>query len=192
MGNELRCFYLEKTSRVKRSLRRFCWSSAPDAACPHHPYQYGSHDASVPLDEIDEPSTEHLCIGDLHPHDDPLWPKTCPCGFIFRDNDQWQLSLEHIFKRQDTGDLTTLHDAKPGAMWDAPWMKPSHQGSDGQCIILRTPGGDWMIDGPSRNADVSRGAGWTRTGVPPMISVSPSIIANNYHGVLTNGVLRAC
>lgn len=182
---------IEKTKRVKRSLRRFCYYDIVNG-CPHRPYKYGSHDASVFLDEIDEPPSEILSIGDYHPHDDPLWPKQCSCGYAFKDSDQWQLSLENLFKRLDTGEITTIRLAPPGAMWDAPWMLPQHQGSDGRCICVRTPGGDWMVDGPSRQADGSRGAGWTRVGVPPNISVSPSIIANDYHGHLTNGVLRSC
>ncbi len=73
-------------------------------------------------------------------------------------------------------------------MWDAWWLKGASRFKirpDGMCLIVRTPGGDWMIDGPSNN-----GNGWERTGEVPNITVSPSIdCQKKYHSYLKNGVL---
>lgn len=69
-------------------------------------------------------------------------------------------------------------------------------------LIVRTPGGDWNVDRPSSCS----GGLWTRNGVVPMITVTPSIKftyegddleeqlvlhgVRNYHAMLTNGVLN--
>ncbi len=53
------------------------------------------------------------------------------------------------------------------------------------CVVL--PSGDWFaVDGTASDND----HGWTVTGNPPNITVSPSINAiGSYHGWLQNGVL---
>jgi hypothetical protein len=64
-------------------------------------------------------------------------------------------------------------------------MGQSWRGPDGRCLVLKTPAGDWVIDGPA-----SGGGRWERTGVPPLITARPSIlIPGQYHGWLTAGVL---
>lgn len=63
-------------------------------------------------------------------------------------------------------------------------------------LVVRTPGGDWHVDGPSKN-----GGRWTRSGEPPNVTANPSILQQNpsvycgtreYHGFLRNGVLEEC
>lgn len=52
-------------------------------------------------------------------------------------------------------------------------------------LMVQTPGGPWFMDGRSRSGD-----GWTITGEPPNLTVTPSInVIGSYHGWLTNGVL---
>jgi hypothetical protein len=43
---------------------------------------------------------------------------------------------------------------------------------------------EWHVDGRAVS-----GGRWTRTGTPPRITVSPSILTDAYHGFLQNGVL---
>lgn len=88
----------------------------------------------------------------------------------------------------------TLDEAPIGAIWNADWM-PIRQGEE--YFVVRLPGGsDWAIDGPSFNADLTeaKSRGWTRTGTPPNLTVTPSIQIHStgYHAFLTNGVLVAC
>jgi hypothetical protein len=56
-------------------------------------------------------------------------------------------------------------------------------------LVVRTPAGDWWVDG------MIEGPGWQRTGTPPYVSAKPSIIlirgALEYHGWLQDGLLRA-
>jgi hypothetical protein len=83
--------------------------------------------------------------------------------------------------------------APVGAMWDSPrWhdCEAFHKGDDGMVLTVRTPGGDWTIDAPS-----SKGGYWSRSGVAPRITASPSILIQTdktYHGWLRDGWLEEC
>lgn len=131
--------------------------------------------------------------------DDPRWPTHCECGFAFRDSDPHQRWTEMLYRRSDTGALTTLRTAPEGAMWNAPWYP--WKGPDGLSLVVRCPGGaEWMIDGRANNCtlpndDVHRC--WIRHGEPPRITVDKngltcsagagSIQAGSYHGFLRDG-----
>lgn len=178
------CFWIEPTDLRRRFLRRFTFT---EKKCPV--YKYG-HEASIPLDDGVKHLNEGIrdLSGDIHPHDDPLWPKVCKhCWYIFQPEDQWQLQTEHIYKRTDTGAWGTLRDVPVGAMWNAEWMP--WKGPDGRSLVVRCPNfQDWLID-----HEASGGGHWERTGEPPNITVTPSISIgidpNRYHGFLTAGVL---
>ena len=82
-------------------------------------------------------------------------------------------------------------------MWYADWMGQNYIGPDGHALVVRTPSGDWAVDGPS-----SGGGKWTRTGTVPNITVTPSIVMGphkdaegkilkpGYHGWLRDGALH--
>jgi len=83
--------------------------------------------------------------------------------------------------------------APVGAMWDADWLHGLHESNglqcdrneDGKVLILRCPGGDWCIDGASNT-----GGSWSRCGVAPKLTVTPSILQRGkYHGWLRDGFL---
>jgi hypothetical protein len=67
--------------------------------------------------------------------------------------------------------------APPGAMWFAA----------GFGLVIRTPGGDWMVD----NGFVGGGE-WIRTGKPPVITVEPAVLIGSYYGRLREGFLEEC
>jgi hypothetical protein len=83
--------------------------------------------------------------GDMRTRLDP-----CDCG----DAECRERTVEEpLYRRSDSGELTTLRDAPVGAMWDATWFNhdPAYTGADGICLVVRTPGGTWMVDsGPTR------------------------------------------
>ncbi len=58
-----------------------------------------------------------------------------------------------LYRRSDTGELVTLGDAPVGAMWDATWMRRDdlRTGPDGITLVVRTPGGDWLVDAECNN-----------------------------------------
>jgi hypothetical protein len=188
----IRCFLLEPTGRTVRALRRYI-SSSSERKCT--PGGFGYCNASVPLDVLD--GTGHAS-GDNLPHDDPRWPVACAhCGRPFEPGDEWQVFHEHEMRRSDTGELTTIRKAPAGAMWFADWLAGHCEGADQKArrpgqphLIVKTPAGDWDVDGPSSN-----GNGWTRDGAAPTVTANPSILidrSSNYHGWLRNGHLVEC
>ncbi len=182
-----KCFMLRPTKMSKLSLRRYGHGNG----CPLNNGHY--HNAEFPVPDVETFFTKegYITIEDSlyekYPKDYPDWPKNCICGYQFVEEDAKQLFQDQIFKT-DTNEEYTLRNAPIGAMWDAWWLKGASrfkQRPDGMCLIVRTPGGDWMVDGPSSN-----GNGWERTGEVPNITASPSILCQKaYHGYLKNGVL---
>lgn len=86
--------------------------------------------------------------------DDPRWPTKCSrCGYIFEADDLHTVDTDTWWVRADgTGDRFKLGSAPVGAMWDAYWLANRFwQGADGKCLVVRTPGGDWMIDATCSN-----------------------------------------
>ncbi|MHC4507747.1 MAG: hypothetical protein ACYTAO_02170 [Planctomycetota bacterium] len=136
-----------------------------------------------------------------YPHDHPSWPKKCSCGRDFGSDDHWQVNVNVLYVARGTkeaagydGQLFVIQEAPVGAMWDAWWYKDNFKGADGKCIVLKTPGGDWIVDGTS-----SDGGKWQRSGEPPELTVNPSIGIGRepgkpwtYHGWLRDGYLVEC
>lgn len=199
-SKRIECFFLEPTDRARVTYRRYRCSGDGESKCPHGYY----HNVSVTVEEDVpfslEPYDEDGPIngkGELVSDEqkkDPRWPKQCTCGYVFRDEDEWQINTSRYFQRT-TGDKArfTLSDAPHGSMWYADWMPSKAKGPDGHCLIVRTPGGDWTVDYLSDKRQP-----WTRSGTPPNITASPSIAMGTrgsgkyYHGFLRGGFLEAC
>jgi len=186
MGSTIKCFFLQPIDQARQSLRRFTYGDR--ATCPGA--GTWGHDASVVLETVSYQMGEgaEVMMGegaDNFPHEDPRWPKACSkCGYDFKPEDQWQHNLNRLFKTEAFPLWVTLESAPVGAMWYADWYP--WKGSDGHCLVVKTPGGEWVVDGPNR---------WTRTGVPPNVTANPSILfngPNGYHGWLRNGELVEC
>lgn len=84
---------------------------------------------------------------------------------------------EQLYYHLGTTRRAAVSPAPVGAMWDATWLKT--KGPDGRCLVVRTPGGDWQIDGGV----------WQRTGAAPLLTVTPSYAAGDYEAFLTDGHL---
>lgn len=182
---KIQCFFLEPIDKARAILRRY--KLGEEGKCLS-PTGYGYHNASVNIDIIDWDLAEGGLCADDFDHEDPRWPKSCECGYEFIDSDMWQHARTRLHSRSDGGLDTTIQAAPTGAMWDAEWLPDNRRGSDGVALVVRTPDGDWQIDGPSSNG----GNGWKRTGQIPDVTARPSILMPNYHGWLTNGVLIEC
>jgi len=163
------------------------------------------HNAQTPFDEVvREQGKEVRPDDDDAPlHNDPRWPRKCECGYEFSEADEWQLFSENIYVRADNqpGEYSLRH-APVGAMWDASWFPDSWKGSDGRCLVVVTPGGEWMIDSRASNCTMPNDnvhKCWVRHGEPPNITVDKngvtcgagagSIQRGSYHGFLRNGML---
>lgn len=201
MPSKIVCFWLEPTTQVQVSFRRYARDGAPP--CPsvsapypgHPPVAWGYHTAEVNIEITERLESEgkydhHPTVTDDEKLD-PRWPTTCACEYVFQPKDPWQHNRHAIYLRVGTEERYTIGNAPAGAMYHAWWMGDHHNSrrtSDGRNIVLKTPEGDWWIDGPANN-----GPGWTRTGEPPNITCNPSIgigTPQRLHGWLRNGVLE--
>lgn len=195
MGSPIQCFWLSPTERVRLRLRRYSRGNAcaNDRAYHNADLLFLNEDGSPswPVKfSSDHPGSLASYEDVAPPHDDPRWPTSCEaCGYQFTDSDHWQVFQSLLYTRGDNGELCTLRDAPPGAMYDASWYP--EKGPDGiaLCVCLPPGGGDdyWHVDGPSRN-----GGGWTRQGKPPRVTAQPSILTPRYHGWLRDGYLVEC
>ena len=205
----IRCFLLEPTERVRVALRRYTRDNTPDC-CPAYPGKYSYHVALTPIGEetIERDKRGYIANGikPTEPHDDPRWPTTCPCGYTFQESDEWQHFVEQVYRRADTGEEMTIRDAPAGAMWEAPWLDDMHIPQGKHALMVKTPGGEWCVDGQANNCTMpddrrqEKHHCWVRHGEPPDVTVDKngvtcqagagSIQAGSYHGFLRNGYLE--
>ena len=215
-----RCFLLLPTDTVRRWLRRYTGhrkqGSRGEWTCAA-----GWHQAMVLFDEaaavweerVEREGPPRVVLRTVThreterpPEDDPRWPTTCEkCVYVFDDEDAKQFFYDLIYRRKDTGALTTLRDAPPGAMWDAWWLRGLSGGQvlggpadDGRRLMVKCPNGrEWFIDGRASNCTKPKDDQhrcWVRHGEPPDLVVDKrgvtcqagagSILAGDYHGFL--------
>lgn len=192
----VKCFYMEPTDKTRISLRRYVPSSEDE--CPAEGQSY--HTTKNPIDTVE--GEDIGASGKGNYEGDERWPDRCKCGYEYQEGDKWQVFTETLYERQDTGELVTIHDAPPGAMWNAHWMQ--YEGPDGRCLTVKLPNGrHWMIDSRASNCDRPDDDDhqcWPRKGEPPNITVDKdfgdtcgagagSIQAGDYHGFLRDGEL---
>ena len=183
MTQEVECFWLAPAGQTKVSLRRY----SRNRGCPA-----GSAFCNASVFLLNIPEDEDQDSGDLWPHDDARWPNRCAsCGMQFREHDHYQLNHTRLYEREDTGQLMTLAEAPPGALWDATWYDGARPpGPDGIYLMARLPdGGDWFIDGPASGQPFASRS-WTREGSLPCITVRPSVKSSKWHGWLIDGVFK--
>jgi hypothetical protein len=199
-------FYIEKSNRFRISLRRYSFL-ASKRECPNRKF---CHDSSVFLEEKE--LEEQPSSGDVHPHDDSRWPKQCDCGYVYQEDDEWQLRYDRLYIRKDTGQTYTLNvDGPPvGAIWNAEWFVGVkghvHNTEDGRILVCKTPGGEWIIDSYASNCTRpgEEHACWVRHGKPEDGTLhvdktgdtcqagAGSIMCGGWHGFLHNGHLVQC
>ncbi|HWZ29184.1 MAG TPA: hypothetical protein VNX15_11505 [Gemmatimonadales bacterium] len=181
--SSVKCFWMEDLRVSRYRLRRY----AGEGKCTE---KMGYHNAmsAVVAEAPEDPEKDHA--GTRPPtveETDPRWPTACACGYAFTEGDTRQIFSDSVYRRADTGELLTREEAPAGAMWDASWWPD--KGPDGICLMVKLPDGcEWMVDGPSTNSKTP----WARTGKPPAVTATPSILTNGYHGFLTNGSLVSC
>lgn len=181
------CFWLEPTGRETRSLRRLSFHAQPP--CPLR--ETGFHNAAVRIADGPARLTEPDERGARYHRSDPSgfeldhrWPTHCQCGYEFGPYDTRQINGRLIYQRAD-GAWWPFDQIPIGGMIEADWMHglPAWCGPDGRSLMVKLPPGAehdwWLIDGPAGN-----GAGWARTGEPPVLSVTPSISTPRYHSFL--------
>lgn len=202
MRVNIKCFFLEPTGMVRRSLRRYVASFQRDT-CPTSPIGY--HDATVFIDVVDRASDAQQ---QEWSRADERWPVKCQwCQHTFTVDDQWQLFREALYRPSHGGEEITLRDAPAGAMWWAPWYDGLSGGPFlGQqlahTLVVKTPGGEWMPDMRASNCTMPFDDDhhcWVLHGLVPNVTVDKngktcgagggSISQSGYHGFLRNGEL---
>jgi hypothetical protein len=138
------------------------------------------------------------------------------CFFIEPTGDERQFTIgtgrlkwSPIYRRTDTGKIVgTLSEVPIGAMWYADWYPDDFcnpQLGSGKALVVKTPGGDWLVDQQASNCtmpdDVHQKEHhcWIIHGTPPNITVNKngatckagggSIAQANWHGFLRDGYL---
>ena len=210
----VKCYWMEPLGKTRLSLRRYV--SSEGSPCPSMPGKYSYHNAKVFLFDVDEKlegSGDYKVYrheGPQNPNEVPpeyvqLWPEFCDCGYVFKDEDRWQIFSETLYQRSDTGQILTWTEAGPGAMRENEWFagKRAFCGPDGISISVKCPDGkEWMIDGPCNNCTMPNDhvhKCWVRHGNPPYLTVNKqggytcnagggSIDTGTYHGFLVEGV----
>lgn len=195
MGSKYRCFMVEPTGRARLSLRRYV---SGNEDCPSA-WKY--HQASNPFPGPEAGETwpgrfdaegNLLSYEDLAPSKrDRRWPKKCKeCGVPLPKETVFQVFQEEVYRRVETDEEWGLRNLPIGAMYYSPWAESFGVGPDGKSLVVCLPPGGgldyWQIDGPSKG-----GGRWTRTGTPPNVTVTPSILTSSYHGFLRGGCLEA-
>jgi hypothetical protein len=182
------CFMIERVA-LKRVYLRIYSDLYDPKPCPG---RYGYHNAFVLVGDrealLPEPGRDPIEDWEAEYMFDERWPKKCEfCPYEFRDERKQVFTLR-LWKATDGREgLWHLHEnmdghAPVGAMFYANWHS-YWPGPDGKCLAVMTPAGLWSIDGPDKDGNRC----WSRTGTPPLISVTPSI---NFPGRCEHGVVE--
>lgn len=210
----LKTFMLEPTDIVRVYLRRYASGDAhPEKGWSYHNAEIligeeqavfetrtdgnGSHPYTTRTDDSYLEKYK-----EQYPHDHAKWPVECDwCQYKFKEEDEWQIHTDLMYRHSITGDLVTITNPPAGAMYFAWWLKDNPRYSPTGPLYAVCPNGHpWNIDGRASNCgspddDVHRC--WIRHGEPPEITVDKngvtctagagSIQAGDYHGFLQNG-----
>ena len=219
----VRCFLVRLDPRG-RGYRTLCrYQLKDDHKCPAMPGDFSYHNADSPLiDVVEDPPDPVSGCWRIEPHrskalfppTDPRWPQHCACGYVFTEDDERQVNIEHIYV-DAAGKDRTLSESVPGMMWECPWyFDPARQMSElplrlaqarqgnamlsaryfeqhaakrAPLVVVLPTGEHWCIDSKANN-----GPGWTCAGEPPDLICTPSIQSARWHGWLgSSGARRA-
>ena len=176
---KIKCYLLTLTDQVRCSMRRVA-DPELTVECTGESWHIASVAENVPANKS----------GDPKPSDQ--WPTVCKCGYHFSDSDDWELIYRPLYIRSDTGELITLAEATPGAIWQ-----------EDNDYIVRTPGGDLNLSSRAGNCSMpfdNEHKCWIIHGEVPEITVDKkghscdagggSIIMGDWHGFLRKGYLE--
>lgn len=214
----IRCFLVEESGQARVSLRRYANFNLPaeersrvhtrqavsvtlpggvERICTH---RYGYHNAEVELGV--HPSvldaSGHLEILPMPPNDDPRWPTVCECGYVFAEDDEWQINQNEIYVPAPGNEDLAPEGPRSWPRWDLPagamyypaWLQPRGSNeagpnsyvepTDGSVLTVIVPAmpdgsgrSEWIVDAYCKNCDRKgqRHHCWCRRGTPPNVTV---------------------
>jgi hypothetical protein len=200
MSEPVKCFLITASDKSGRYLRRYTSGTKCDVC------QHGYHQSLVHIGDFKAILTEdgyESSPSASKYEGDERWPATAPCGYVFAEEDEWQVFTKRIYTDAD-GNAYTLNELPPGAMYDADWCP--WKGPDGRSLVVILPNGHgWCIDHQANNCTIPEDVAqkqhhcWIRHGEPPNITVDKngitcqagagSILTPKWHGFLRNGYL---
>lgn len=159
----IKVFWMEPTDLVRVRLRVYRITGET-------PCGKGCKDTSVGLHESaprtawieDLPDGCHRDRTELVPADDARWPTACAhCGVPFVGDDVVrQLWAEQLYRGSPDGQIYTVRDFPPGAMWNADWLAdhPAFTGPDGLSLHVVLPNrSTWCVDSQCSNCTRPQG-----------------------------------
>ena len=203
----IKCFMAIPTDQVMLSLRRY--RSKEDLPC-RGPYNFHNAHTYVGARPIRRDSRGYEITYEEYLPDSPLWPTKCEhCDYLFTNADPKQHFTKRLYRREDTGDVSTWDAMPVGACRDCEWLHgTSACGVDGLAIMVKIPEHqdgsglhEWLIDGRASNCTMPEDSVhkcWCRKGVPPLIHVDKQgftcaagagsvVVPGGFHGFLHNG-----
>lgn len=152
MAQRWKAFWLtEVPNRVQVSLRRLGGPRVCDGST-----RYCQARVTI-SDDADALVVKSVPVSAYRGH--ASWPTMCfRCGQPFHADGQWLVDTEQLYEGAPDEKRYTLRDAPIGAMWDAHWYRNAandlnnpYTGPDGLSLVVKTPGGDWLVDGEASN-----------------------------------------
>lgn len=210
---KIKCFWVEPTERMARYLRCYASGDCKQSGIGYHNAQVRIEDDDAVRTTVNGHRVVRPAGGERLPNDH-RWPTFCACGLEF-DISNRQLFCDSIYFNPDTGESWPLRELPVGAVWNAEWLaelsegrvNTLYTGPDGLSLHVRTPGGDWCIDGRANNCTMPEDNThkcWVRHGSPKDGTLhvdknghtcgagAGSIVQPGYHGFLHNGHLVDC
>lgn len=196
--DRFRCFWIEPTGRTFSYRSSWKWLNDNGVNCPvHGPCHRGETESTLELQR-------------------GLGPEACACGYQFTKAERSGGGSTYEYRRTDTNEIIPIREPWPvGAMWNATWLIEGFEkydktrplrwqpGDDGRCVVVMTPGGEWMIDSRASNCEQPNDNAhrcWCRHGSVPDLTVDKngltckagagSIQCGSYHGYLRGGWLE--
>lgn len=189
----IKLFIAEPTGRCRVVARRYeKGACGADGASYHNAEALVLDDAPVTPRDDTGYHESYLRL----PDNDPHWPEVCECGFRFTDASDRQVNEQEWYEGPDGRKFAYgigSWRAPVGAMIRAHWLDGVWPDNGCEPYRVELPNGcEWLTSQPStQEGSMQNGPQWKVTGRPPLITVTPSILAHHgvWHGWIRNGEL---
>lgn len=192
----IKLFIAHPTGRCRVVLRRYEKGACKASGWDRHDAQEIVVDDAAASPRGADGFREGSRYAEDFPRDDPRWPGECACGFRFTAGSDFQVNEQEWFTDDHGGRFPWgigSWRAPVGAMIRAHWLDGVWPDNGCEPYRIELPNGcEWLTSQPStQEGSTQNGPQWKVTGRPPLITVTPSILAHHgvWHGWIRNGEL---